>query len=89
MFWRAIDGGDPDTLRAFAVHSFADDIERSAVGTGVPGAGATRGREAVVTLPGGVRGLFEPGQPRGEVKNMLVGGRAGGGHGTNARRSPI
>jgi ketosteroid isomerase-like protein len=74
LFWRAMDRGQPDTLRAFADQYFADDLEWSAVGTGVPGAGATRGRDAVLTLLGGVRGLFEPGHPHGEVVHMLVDG---------------
>ncbi len=73
LFWQKM-GGDWATVCAFAEQHFAEDLEWSAMGTGVPGAGAQRGREAVLQLLGSIRGLFEPGHFHGEVIHMLVDG---------------
>jgi ketosteroid isomerase-like protein len=45
-----------------------------AVGTGVPGAGTLRGRDAVLQFLGKIRGLFVPGQMDGQVLHMVVEG---------------
>lgn len=43
-----------------------------ATGKSIPGAGITRGRDAVIDeLLAPVRGLFEPGDPKIEIRNLL------------------
>lgn len=73
LFWQKM-GGDWPTVLAFAADYFADGIEWSAVGTGVPGAGTLCGREAVLQFIGKIRGLFVPGQMQGQVLRTLVDG---------------
>jgi len=73
LFWEKM-GGDWATVLVFAEQYFAEDLEWSAMGTGVPGAGTVRGRSAVLQLIGSIRELFEPGHMEGEVVHMLVEG---------------
>jgi ketosteroid isomerase-like protein len=73
LFWKNM-GGDWATVCAFAEQYFAEDLEWSAVGTGVPGAGTHRGRDAVLQIIGAIRELFEPGHLHGEVIHLVVDG---------------
>ena len=74
LFWRTMNGGDPQRIQEFVERHFSEDLEWSVVGTGVPGAGSHKGRQTVLRVIGSVRGLFEPGYPRGEVLHQVVEG---------------
>ncbi len=75
LFWRTMNGGDPQAVERFMHRHFAADLEWSVVGSGVPGAGTHKGIDNVLRIIGGVRRLFEPGYPRGEVIHQVVEGQ--------------
>lgn len=75
-FWDTMNSGDQVRIREFMTQHFAPNMEWHVMGSGVPGAGCISGREKIMEVIGGVRGLFEPGkEPRGVVDRMVVEGQ--------------
>ena len=70
-FFATLSTGDLEALRA-RLHP---DGSWEAMGTTIPGAGLTAGRDAVIDgFLAPVRGMFEPGDPKVEVKRMISSG---------------
>jgi ketosteroid isomerase-like protein len=70
-FFETLSSGDLDRVAGF----FDGDSEWTVVATGIPGAGTHRGRAIVDEFLRPVRGMFEPGEPRVELVNMVAAGR--------------
>jgi ketosteroid isomerase-like protein len=81
----AIEETNAATARTFLETLSTGDLERVAplfeadatwtvCASGIPGAGSHRGRAIFEEFLGPVRGLFEPGQPRVEVTNLVAQG---------------
>ena len=69
-FFATLSTGDLDLVAAF----FDDDSTWTVCGTAIPGAGTHRGPAIVEEFLRPVRGLFEPGQPKVELTNMVAAG---------------
>jgi len=69
-FFTTLSIGDLDRVAAF----FDADSTWTVCATAIPGAGTHRGRAIVEEFLGPVRGLFEPGQPKVEVTNVVSAG---------------
>ena len=70
-FFETLSSGDLERVRAF----FDDDTTWFICATDIPGAGAHTGRTAIVDeFLRPVRGLFEPGQPKVEITNLVAEG---------------
>jgi uncharacterized protein (TIGR02246 family) len=70
-FFETLSSGDLDRVAEF----FDDDSTWVVCAVGIPGAGAHRGRAAIVEeFLRPVRGLFEPGQPKVELTNVVAEG---------------
>jgi ketosteroid isomerase-like protein len=71
-FFEALSSGDLERVGEF----FDDETVWTVCAVGIPGAGAHRGRRAIVEdFLGPVRGLFEPGEPKVELTNVVAEGR--------------
>lgn len=71
-FFEALSSGDLERTGSF----FDDETVWTVCAVGIPGAGAHRGRRAIVEdFLRPVRGLFEPGEPKIELTNVVAEGR--------------
>jgi hypothetical protein len=70
-FFEALSSGDLERTGAF----FDDDTVWTVCAVGNPGAGEHRGRAIVEEFLRPVRGLFEPGEPKVELTNVVAEGR--------------
>jgi ketosteroid isomerase-like protein len=70
-FFATLSSGDLDGLAAF----FDGASEWTVCATGIPGAGTHRGGAIVGEFLRPVRGMFEPGQPKVELTNVVAAGR--------------
>lgn len=70
-FFEALSSGDLERTGAF----FDDATVWTVCAAGIPGAGEHRGRAIVEEFLRPVRGLFEPGQPKVELTNVVADGR--------------
>jgi ketosteroid isomerase-like protein len=71
FFFETLSSGDLDRVASF----FDDDSVWTVCATEIPGAGTHRGRDIVEEFLRPVRGMFEPGQPKVELTNMLANDR--------------
>ena len=70
-FFETLSSGDLEGVRGF----FDDESTWFIVATGIPGAGAHTGASAIVDgFLAPVRGLFEPGEPKVEIRNLIADG---------------
>jgi len=69
-FFETLSSGDLDRVASF----FDEESVWTVCATGIPGAGTHRGKAIVEEFLRPVRGMFEPGQPKVELTNLLVGG---------------
>jgi uncharacterized protein len=70
-FFATLSTGDLEAVRPM-LHA---DASWEATGKSIPGAGITRGRDAIIDdLLGPVRGLFAPGDPKVIVKQLIAQG---------------
>ena len=70
-FFETLSSGDLDRVAGF----FDAESTWTVCATGIPGAGTHRGRAIVAEFLRPVRGMFEPGQPKVEITNVLTDGR--------------
>lgn len=71
-FFETLSSGDLERVGSF----FDDETVWTVCAVGIPGAGAHRGRRAIVEdFLRPVRGLFEPGEPKVELTNVVAEGR--------------
>jgi len=72
-FFETLSSGDLERIRAL----FHEDASWSVMGTGIPGAGEKKGRNAIIDeFLGPVRGLFVDGDPKVTIKRMICQGPA-------------
>jgi hypothetical protein len=69
-FFATLSSGDLEGVWSF----FDDDTTWTVCAVDIPGAGAHRGRAIVDEFLGPVRGLFEPGEPKVEITNLVAAG---------------
>ena len=70
-FFTTLSSGDLERLGGF----FDERSEWHICATGIPGAGVHTGRAGIIDeFLAPVRGLFEPGEPKVEIVNLLAGG---------------
>lgn len=68
QFFETLSSGDLEALRA----QLHEDASWEATAKSIPGAGITQGRDRVIDeLLAPVRGLFEPGDPKVEIRNLF------------------
>jgi ketosteroid isomerase-like protein len=70
-FFETLSSGDLERLRGL----FHEDATWTVVARNIAGAGAHEGRGAIIDeFLGPIRGLFEPGDPKVEIKNLIAEG---------------
>ena len=70
-FFETLSSGDLEGLRSY----FDDESTWLICATGIPGAGAHKGRRGIIDdFLAPVRGMFEPGQPKVEITNLIARG---------------
>ena len=70
-FFETLSAGDLERLRQL----FHEDATWTVVARDIPGAGAHAGRDEIIDgFLGPVRGLFEPGDPKVEIENLVAEG---------------
>jgi ketosteroid isomerase-like protein len=70
-FFETLSSGDLDKLASY----FDAESTWTVCATGIPGAGKHRGSAIIDEFLRPVRGLFEPGQPKVELTNLVTDGR--------------
>jgi len=70
-FFETLSSGDLDRVAPF----FDGESAWTVCATGIPGAGTHRGAAIVEEFLRPVRGMFEPGQPKVELTNLVAAGR--------------
>lgn len=70
-FFETLSSGDLDRLAAY----IDGDSTWTVCATGIPGAGTHRGKAIIDEFLQPVRGLFEPGEPKVEITNLVSDGR--------------
>jgi ketosteroid isomerase-like protein len=70
-FFETLSSGDLDRLASF----FDAESAWTVCATGIPGAGTHQGSAIIEEFLRPVRGMFEPGEPKVELTNLLAAGR--------------